>query len=100
MKHGQSRTGLYRIWGGMIDRCTHTGRPYSKHYVDRGIAVCSRWRNGEGGLTGFECFAHDMGQRPSPDHSIDRIDNDGNYEPSNCRWATRSQQQRNKRKKA
>lgn len=100
VKHGQSGSGIYKIWIGVLDRCTNSGRPYSKYYVDRGITVCDRWRYGEDGKTGFECFLDDMGQRPSPDLSIDRIDNDGNYEPSNCRWATRSQQQRNKRKKA
>jgi len=65
-------------------------------YVNRGIAMCDRWLSGENGKSGLECFLADMGPRPSPDHSLDRIDNDGNYEPDNCRWATVEQQANNK----
>ncbi len=77
----------HNAWRAMIDRCNN--RP---DYAGRGITVCTRWRRS------FANFLADMGPRPSPRHSIDRYpDNDGDYTPSNCRWATASQQQRNTR---
>lgn len=99
LKHGATSKGRapeYHIWATMIQRCTNPNSERYPRYGARGIMVCDRWRFGEEGRTGFECFIQDVGWRPAPDLSIDRIDNDGNYEPSNCRWATRSEQQRNK----
>lgn len=90
--HGKSRTVEYVTWQGMIKRCGNKRDPGYKWYGARGISVCARWRNS------FENFLKDMGARPSPNLSIDRINNDGNYEPGNCRWATSQQQHQNKRK--
>jgi hypothetical protein len=88
--HGLSRTSEYRIWGLMIDRCTNPNSPTYQHYGARGIQVCERWRK-------FENFLADMGNRPSPQHSIERKNNAGNYEPQNCKWATKREQTRNRR---
>lgn len=89
--HNQSRTNDYRIWVGMHARCNSgPDSDYYKNYASRGITVCDRWKI-------FENFIADMGPRPSSKHSIDRINNDGNYEPKNCRWATVKQQRSNTR---
>jgi hypothetical protein len=88
--HSKSRSAEYYAWQNMIQRCYNEKHPDYKNYGGRGITVCERW------LTSFENFYADMGPRPTPEHSIDRYpDNDGNYEKSNCRWATRSEQRRN-----
>jgi hypothetical protein len=86
--HGKRQTVEYTVWSNMRSRCND---PNLADYGGRGISVCERWSN-------FNAFYEDMGPRPSPKHSIDRINNDGNYEPSNCRWATLTQQKRNMRR--
>ena len=88
--HRATQTPEYKIWIGIIVRCENTKSNRFPRYGGRGIKVCERWR------ISFPAFLNDMGIRPSPKHSIDRIDNDGNYELGNCRWATDAQQRRNR----
>jgi hypothetical protein len=88
--HGRTNTSAYWRWRAMIQRCTNPKNSQWTSYGGRGIAVCERWRT-------FENFYADMGD-PPPGMSLDRIDVNGNYEPSNCRWATFSRQARNLRK--
>jgi len=91
--HGHARdsgwTKEYRAWRSMLFRCSPKHKDASR-YADRGITVCDRWR------ASFVDFLADMGAAPSRGHSVERINNDGNYEPNNCRWATAKEQGRNR----
>lgn len=89
--HRMSGTREFWIWHGMKKRCLNQNHKWWHCYGGRGIKVCDRW------LNSFESFMEDMGPRPSRKHSIERINNNGNYEPSNCKWGTTFEQNRNKR---
>lgn len=89
--HGKTRTPEFRIWSGIKTRCFNSNAPEFKNYGGRGIKMCARWS------ASFEAFLADMGRRPSIKHSIERVENDGDYEPGNCVWVLRREQARNKR---
>lgn len=93
--HNASRRGRwtqeFRAWRQMRSRCYDSNMNGYENYGGRGISVCDRW------IDSFENFLADMGRKPSPKHSLDRINNDGNYEPSNCRWASKLEQDNNRR---
>jgi hypothetical protein len=86
----ESRPPEFFAWRNLVARCTNPDHPKWPRYGGRGIRVCPRW------LDSFPAFLADMGPRPGREYSIDRRENDGHYEPGNCRWATRPQQDRNR----
>lgn len=89
VKHGYFGTYTYNSWAAMIQRCTNPKNRKFYRYGGRGITVCERWLK-------FENFLADMGEKPGGGYSIERVDNDGNYEPSNCKWASTYEQSRNR----
>ncbi len=98
---GRSKHPLYKIWFNMVDRCNNSKNHAYRHYGGRGITVCTRWASG---TMGFWNFVDDIGNRPDgkflsglPHYSLDRIDNDGDYEANNIRWTTYKQQAKNRR---
>lgn len=90
LRHGRTRTPEHTAWSAMIQRCTDANYHWWPHYGGRGIKICRRWML-------FENFFADMGVRPTAHHSLDRINNEGNYTARNCRWATIQQQAENRR---
>ena len=89
--HGMRDNPAYQGWSGMKARCYNPNNAAYKDYGGRGIIVCDRWKNS------FSLFCKDMGSKPFPKAQLDRIDNDGNYEPGNCRWVSTTTNNQNRR---
>jgi hypothetical protein len=90
-RNGKPATPEYRAWRAMIDRCYLVGHPVYKNHGARGIKVCDKWRHN------YLAFLADMGRKPSPELTLERQNNDGDYTPTNCKWASRIEQAHNKR---
>jgi hypothetical protein len=89
--HRLSRSPVYRAWAAAKSRCYDKNHPNYRNYGGRGISMCDQWRDS------FETFLNDVGDKPAPKYTLDRIDVDGDYAPGNCRWATHTEQMRNTR---
>jgi hypothetical protein len=96
--HGHSKRGQqtleYTAWACMMSRCYQPSADNYVRYGGRGVTVCDRWKTNAGG--GFENFLSDMGEHPGKGYTLDRIDTNGNYEPSNCKWSTKKEQTKNR----
>ena len=90
--HNRAHTPEWTAWQAMKSRCTNPKYMHFKHYGGRGITICDQW------FSSFQQFFSDVGPKPTPKHTLDRINVDGNYEPSNVKWATRKEQTTNRRK--